>query len=78
MIQAEIASGEQSGRIGYVGDDDGDLDTRQAPFADRSVDGQEVRSAAGEQYAEAKRVGLGRWSQRFSFRESASRRDKAG
>jgi hypothetical protein len=57
---AEIARGDEAGRIGHVGHDDGDLDPTQAAFANRPVDGQKIRSAAGEKNTQAKGLGLGR------------------
>ena len=57
VVQAEIAGGGEAGSIGDVGDDDGDFDAGQAAFADRSGDGEEIGSAAGEKNAEAKGPG---------------------
>src|SRR5579863_3522341 len=57
--EAEIAGRGDAGRIGDVGDDDGDLDAGEAALAYVAVDGEEVGAAAGEEDAEAERVGLG-------------------
>ena len=51
--QAEIFGGMESGRIGDVGEDDGDLDAGQTAGADGVGDGEEVGATAGEQNSQS-------------------------
>ncbi len=62
VVEAELTGGGKAGGVGHVGDDHRDLDSGQAAFANGPVDGQEVRSAAGEKnsYAEGRRLVLWR------------------
>jgi hypothetical protein len=47
--EIEIAGGLDAGRIGNVGDDDGDLDIGEPAFANGARDGEEVGAAAGKE-----------------------------
>ncbi len=53
-VEAEFTGSGKAGGIGYVGDDHRNLDSVKAALADGPGDGEEVRPAAGEKYAEAK------------------------
>ena len=55
MRKAEAGCGFEAGGVGSVGDDDGNLDSGEAAFADGLGDGEEVGAAAGEENSESDR-----------------------